>query len=231
MLPAGQLPFLIWAGADCLPTPLNFWHGHFSKCLLCDSPNRTSTYILMLGSSRTRSTHMEIWLNSKLPISHVHEEMLTIAWQFGNNVFLFDFIQARSMIPVEEGIISFALGDQVQGLVRRLTWLISISTGNKFSLLTLRILLWSLCVCVCVCACMRACMYVCGTTVLPTANLYADIPLWRAPDSLTATIHINISTTPARSDIMLFGDSSIHSLELMVSTNQKGPSGCQRNEN
>ena len=40
-LSVGQLSFLIRAGADCLPTPLNLLHRHYrvsNKCPLCSSP-------------------------------------------------------------------------------------------------------------------------------------------------------------------------------------------------
>ena len=48
-LPAGQLSFLIRAGADCLPTPLNLrcWHYRVcNKCALCNSSTPTSAHIL-----------------------------------------------------------------------------------------------------------------------------------------------------------------------------------------
>ena len=44
-LPASQPSFLIQAGADCLPTPLNLQRWHFSvcsKCSLCNSLSPTS---------------------------------------------------------------------------------------------------------------------------------------------------------------------------------------------
>jgi len=48
-LPAGQLSFLLRAGADCLPTPLNLRRWHYricNKCPLCSSPTPTSAHIL-----------------------------------------------------------------------------------------------------------------------------------------------------------------------------------------
>ena len=48
-LPAGQLSFLIRAGTDCLPTPLNLQRWHYrvcNKCPLCNSPTPTSAHIL-----------------------------------------------------------------------------------------------------------------------------------------------------------------------------------------
>ena len=48
-LPAGQLLFLIRAGADCLPTPLNLLRWHYrvcNKCPLCNSPTPMSAHIL-----------------------------------------------------------------------------------------------------------------------------------------------------------------------------------------
>ena len=48
-LPAGQLSFLIRAGTDCLPTPLNLRRWHYrvcNKCPLCNSPTPTSAHIL-----------------------------------------------------------------------------------------------------------------------------------------------------------------------------------------
>ena len=49
-LPAGQLSFLIRAGADCLPTPLNLKRWKFkveSKCSLCQNPFSTTFHILI----------------------------------------------------------------------------------------------------------------------------------------------------------------------------------------
>ena len=48
-LPAGQLSFLIRAGADCLPTPLSPHRWGFrvsSSCPLCNSPSPTTAHIL-----------------------------------------------------------------------------------------------------------------------------------------------------------------------------------------
>jgi len=48
-LRAGQLSFLIRAGADCLPTPLNLhrWGYRVSNsCPLCNSPSPTTAHIL-----------------------------------------------------------------------------------------------------------------------------------------------------------------------------------------
>ena len=48
-LPVGQLLFLIRAGADCLPTPLNLLRWHYrvcNKCPLCNSPTPMSAHIL-----------------------------------------------------------------------------------------------------------------------------------------------------------------------------------------
>ena len=48
-LPVGQLSFLLRAGADCLPTPMNLcrWNYRVSKsCPLCQSPNATTAHIL-----------------------------------------------------------------------------------------------------------------------------------------------------------------------------------------
>ena len=45
----GQLSFLIRAGADCLPTPLNLRRWKIkssSKCILCESPQPTTSHIL-----------------------------------------------------------------------------------------------------------------------------------------------------------------------------------------
>ena len=48
-LPAGQLSFLLRAGADILPTPLNLKRWKYrveAKCHLCSSPNPTVSHIL-----------------------------------------------------------------------------------------------------------------------------------------------------------------------------------------
>ena len=48
-LPAGHLSFILKAGADCLPTPLNLRRWKFQtdpKCPLCSSPLPTSAHIL-----------------------------------------------------------------------------------------------------------------------------------------------------------------------------------------
>ena len=45
-LPAGQLSFLIRAGADCLPTPLNLRRWHFRVCSKRHSLSPTSAHIL-----------------------------------------------------------------------------------------------------------------------------------------------------------------------------------------
>ena len=48
-LPSGQLSFLLRAGADCLPTPLNLscWKYQVdSKCPLCKSLYPTTSHIL-----------------------------------------------------------------------------------------------------------------------------------------------------------------------------------------
>ena len=48
-LPANQLSFLIRAGSDTLPTPLNLKRWHYrvaNTCPLCDSPNPTTAHIL-----------------------------------------------------------------------------------------------------------------------------------------------------------------------------------------
>ena len=48
-LPAGQLSFLLRAGADCLPTPMNLCHWNYrvsNSYPLCQSPNATTVDIL-----------------------------------------------------------------------------------------------------------------------------------------------------------------------------------------
>ena len=48
-LPVNQLSFLVRAGSDTLPTPLNLKRWHYrvsSTCPLCDSPNPTTAHIL-----------------------------------------------------------------------------------------------------------------------------------------------------------------------------------------
>ena len=48
-LPAGQLSFLLRAGTDCLPTPLNLRRWRYrisSSCPLCNSPSPTTVHIL-----------------------------------------------------------------------------------------------------------------------------------------------------------------------------------------
>ena len=48
-LPSGQLSFLLRAGCDCLPSPINLRRWKIiteSKCALCSSPNPTSNHIL-----------------------------------------------------------------------------------------------------------------------------------------------------------------------------------------
>ena len=48
-LPSGQLSFLLRAGCDCLPSPINLRRWKIiteSKCSLCSSPNPTSNHIL-----------------------------------------------------------------------------------------------------------------------------------------------------------------------------------------
>ena len=48
-LPAGQLSFLLRAGTDCLPTPLNLQRWRYrvsSSCPLCSSPSPTTAHIL-----------------------------------------------------------------------------------------------------------------------------------------------------------------------------------------
>ena len=48
-LPVGQLSFLLRAGADCFPTPMNLcrWNYRVSNsCPLCQSPNATTAHIL-----------------------------------------------------------------------------------------------------------------------------------------------------------------------------------------
>ena len=48
-LPVGQLSFLLRAGADCLPTPMNLcrWNYRVSNSFpLCQSPNATTAHML-----------------------------------------------------------------------------------------------------------------------------------------------------------------------------------------
>ena len=48
-LPAGQLSFLLRAGADCLPTPMNLYRWKYrvsNSCPLCQSSNATTAHIL-----------------------------------------------------------------------------------------------------------------------------------------------------------------------------------------
>ena len=48
-LPVGQLSFLLRAGADCLPTPMNLCHWNYrvsNSYPLCQSPNATTAHIL-----------------------------------------------------------------------------------------------------------------------------------------------------------------------------------------
>ena len=48
-LPAGRLSFLLQAGSDCLPTPLNLHHWRYRVCkmyLLCNSANPTNVHNL-----------------------------------------------------------------------------------------------------------------------------------------------------------------------------------------
>ena len=88
-LPAGQLSFLIRAGADCLPTPLNLRRWHYrvcSKCPLCNSPNPTSAHILngcqeALVQGRYTWRHDSI-LNCLL--SSVHQEISASVKLYGD---------------------------------------------------------------------------------------------------------------------------------------------------
>ena len=63
-LPAGQLSFMLKAGADCLPTPLNLCRWRIQtdpKCPLCLWPKPTSAHILngcSIYSSESRAIHM-----------------------------------------------------------------------------------------------------------------------------------------------------------------------------
>ena len=48
-LPVGQLSFLLRAGSDCLPTPMNLYRWNYrvsNSCPLCQSPNATTAHIL-----------------------------------------------------------------------------------------------------------------------------------------------------------------------------------------
>ena len=88
-LPAGQLSFLIRAGADCLPTPLNLRRWHYrvcSKCPLCNSPNPTSAHILngcqeALVQGRYTWRH-DLILNCLL--SSVHQEISASVKLYGD---------------------------------------------------------------------------------------------------------------------------------------------------
>ena len=46
--PTGQLSFLLRAGTDCLPTPMNLcrWKYRSNSCPLCQSPDTTTAHTL-----------------------------------------------------------------------------------------------------------------------------------------------------------------------------------------
>ena len=62
-----------------------------------------------------------------------------------------------------------------------------------------------------------------------TAHLYADIPTWRASESPPTTTPTNISTTQARSDMVLIEDLSVNLSELTIPTNTYEPLQAARN--
>ena len=60
-LPAGRLSFLLRAGTDCLPTPLNLRRWRYkvsSSCPLCSSPSPIKVHTLS-RRSHTREVYME----------------------------------------------------------------------------------------------------------------------------------------------------------------------------
>ena len=77
-LPAGQLSFLLWAGTDCLPSPMNLRRWKLrtnAKCDLCQSPSPTIHHILSgcptaLDQGRltglAQSTYFARWFESSL---------------------------------------------------------------------------------------------------------------------------------------------------------------------
>ena len=88
-LPAGQLSFLIRAGADCLPTPLNLLRWNYrvcSKCPLCNSPTPTSAHILN-GCQEALTQGRYTWRHDSVLnclLSNVRETLSAIVHLYAN---------------------------------------------------------------------------------------------------------------------------------------------------